>query len=94
MSGEFNPDRALDFYAGHYDIVGNWILKHGEPTATFGDTRNRRCRFCGLRPPEATFRTQAHAIPASLGNRTLFTAHECDACNQAFGRGIENEFGN
>jgi hypothetical protein len=94
MSGTFNPNTALDFYAEQYDIVGNWIVKHGTPAVTFGETRNRRCRFCSLRPPEATFRLQAHAIPESLGNRTLFSAHECDACNQAFGRGIENEFGN
>ena len=45
-------------------------------------------------PPQATFKTRAHAIPESVGNRTLFSAHECDSCNQAFGRGIENEFGN
>ncbi|WP_076866153.1 HNH endonuclease [Bradyrhizobium mercantei] len=93
MIEEYSSERALDFYADNYDIVGQWVLKHGEPTIVVGDTKSRRCRFCGLSAPQVTFKKQAHAIPEMLGNRTLLSAHECDDCNDAFGRGIENQFG-
>jgi hypothetical protein len=49
--------------------------------------------FCGEISPEVTFKLEAHALPEALGNKSLTTTHECDACNQGFGRGIENDFG-
>ena len=36
----------------------------------------------------------AHAIPEAFGNKSITSTYECDACNQAFGRGIENDLGN
>ena len=65
---------------------GDWIV--------LGDKHNRRCRFCGRSKPEATFRTDAHAIPECTGNKGLLTLYECDDCNRAFGQGCENDFGN
>jgi hypothetical protein len=47
-----------------------------------------------LRAPKVTFKNEAHAIPECLGNKSLTTKYECDDCNQFFGRGIENDFGN
>lgn len=43
------------------------------------------CRYCGAAGP-AVFgkRTNAHALPAALGNRTLFSLDECKACNGRF----------
>ena len=58
-----------------------------------GDKENQVCRFCRKSKPEVSFRSDAHAIPESLGNKSLFTNYECDRCNQFFGRGIENDFG-
>ena len=58
-----------------------------------GDKENQVCRFCRRSKPEVSFRSDAHAIPESLGNKSLFTNSECDRCNQFFGRGIENDFG-
>jgi hypothetical protein len=49
--------------------------------------------FCGESSPEDTFKLEAHALPEALGNKSLTTTYECDACNQGFGRGIENDFG-
>jgi hypothetical protein len=93
MTEEYNATVALNFYAENYDIVGKWLLKHGEPTTIVGDIANRQCRFCGSSFPTVTFKKQAHAIPEMLGNRTLLSAYECDTCNKEFGLGIENQFG-
>jgi hypothetical protein len=86
-------EKADKFYAEQYCRLGHWILKP-EKKIFLGDKRDHRCRFCGKRPPEATFRKDAHAIPESLGNKSLFTYYECDACNELFGYSIENDFGN
>jgi HNH endonuclease len=93
VTEEYSTARALNFYADNYDIVGQWILENGGPTVIVGDMATRRCRFCCLGAPQVTFKKQAHAIPEMLGNRTLLSAHECDDCNDEFGRGIENQFG-
>ena len=85
--------RALRFYEDNYSPIGEWIIEPGKKIM-LGDRVNRTCRFCGKRSPEVTFEKQAHAIPECLGNKSLFTAYECDACNGFFGTGIENDFGN
>lgn len=86
-------DDVISFYETHYDVLGSWLLKPGDKVV-LGDKNNRICRFCGKRPPEETFRKVAHAIPESLGNKSIESAYECDTCNDKFGRGIENDLGN
>jgi hypothetical protein len=86
-------EKARRFYEDHYACLGQWILQPGKKLF-LGDKANRRCRFCGKHPPQVTFRKEAHAIPELLGNKSLFTYYECDECNDFFGRGIENDFGN
>ena len=86
-------EAALRFYDDNYDMVANYFVAPG--AKTFLDAaRSGHCRFCGREEPNVTFRNDAHAIPECLGNRTLFTRFECDDCNQLFGQGIENDFGN
>lgn len=84
---------AIRFYEDHYQGLGSWFLVPGKKV-TLGSKEDRSCRFCGRRPPEVTFGLEAHAVPEALGNKSLFTNYECDGCNQLFGRGIENDFGN
>jgi hypothetical protein len=84
---------AFRFYEQNYEGLGQWILVPGKKVF-LGVRDNRCCRFCGERSPEVTFRQDAHAIPELLGNKSLFTYYECDACNELFGRGIENDLGN
>jgi hypothetical protein len=84
---------AAQFYATHYDVACSWQLRPGNKVM-LGDPKKRHCRFCGKRPPEATFRKVAHAIPEALGNKSIESAYECDACNEMFGNGIENDLGN
>ena len=84
---------ALRFYAAHYDMIECWLVRPGDKIM-LGDRTNRICRFCSKSPPEATFRKVAHAIPELLGNKSIESAYECDACNEMFGQGIENDLGN
>ena len=93
MNEKSDLDAACEFYDLNYEFLGEWHLEVGKKQ-TLGNKSDRSCRFCGKSPPDASFRLDAHAIPESLGNKSLFTAYECDACNQAFGSGIENDFGN
>jgi hypothetical protein len=85
---------SLAFYAEHYAVIGTCLLARGEKASILGDVDNRHCRFCGGHPPIVTFKKEAHAIPQSLGNNSLFSAYECDVCNALFGRTIENDFAN
>jgi hypothetical protein len=86
-------DDTIQFYESQYDIIRQWFLRPGDKVV-LGGKQNRCCRFCSKRPPEATFRKVAHAIPEALGNKSIESAYECDACNEAFGNGIENDLGN
>lgn len=56
-----------------------------------GNPSYRRCRFCKRHEDQTTFKKTAHIIPASMGNRYLFTYEECDECNQAGGH-LEDSF--
>ncbi|WP_082845544.1 HNH endonuclease [Paraburkholderia caribensis] len=89
---------ALDFYQQNYRGVCAYAVTDADARKTFlgsaGSAGSRTCRFCGQQSPNATFAMDAHAIPEALGNKKLFSLHECDACNRFFGSGIENDFGN
>lgn len=84
---------AIKFYEENYDVLGSWMLRPGEKIM-LGDKENRVCRFCGKTTPEVQFRKDAHAVSEMLGNKSLFTAYECDTCNGDFGKGIEQDLGN
>ena len=91
--GEADPRIiAANFYSQHYHAIRP-SLRSDMNRTEIGDRENQVCRFCRKSKPEVSFRSDAHAIPESLGNKTLFTNYECDSCNQFFGRGIENDFG-
>ena len=50
------------------------------------------CAMCGA-AGSRSFRTDAHLIGEAFGNRTLFILDECDDCNQASGRDLEQHLG-
>jgi len=87
-------EQTVRFYASNYELLGQWLVCPGDKVVLGDPTQPRRCRFCGESPPGATFHKQAHAIPEALGNKSIESLYECDACNQAFGSGIENDLGN
>lgn len=76
-----------------YQVVRIWSLQPANKIF-LGYKENRKCRFCGETEPSVSFRNEAHALPECIGNKSLFTYYECDACNKAFGDGCENDFGN
>lgn len=84
---------ALRFYDQNYACIGQWILEPATKVV-LRSSRSGLCRFCGLMAPNVTFEMEAHAIPECVGNKSLTTEYECDDCNQFFGLGIENDFGN
>ena len=99
---QFNPNTGekltkwrdlTTYYEEHYQIAIEWSLKPGKQIF-LGDKKNRKCRFCGKTKPYVGFSNDAHCLPESIGNKSLFSYYECDVCNQAFGVGCENDFGN
>lgn len=52
--------------------------------------KNKKCRFCGKNHLETTFNYTSHAIPESLGNKTIICLDECDKCNKQFSETIED----
>lgn len=84
---------AQQFYIDNYDVLGQWLLRPGD-RVELGDKNDRVCRFCSEKEPKVTFAKVAHAIPEALGNKGLTSFYECDACNELFGNGIENDLGN
>jgi hypothetical protein len=85
-------EAACRFYDTRYDFVFERLFERSEKHE-LGDRQDRQCRFCGKKPPEVSFGSVAHAIPEALGNRGLTSAYECDACNNLFGKGIEDDLG-
>jgi hypothetical protein len=75
-------DDLSAYYEDRYRIAAAWSVRPGEKIF-LGDKNSRICRFCGQAKPEVSFRKEAHALPESIGNKSLFTYYECDACNQA-----------
>lgn len=57
------------------------------------DKSNRHCIFCCKSSPDVTFSKVAHAIPETMGNKSLFSHFECDQCNEEFGAFFEDSLG-
>lgn len=85
---------AANFYEQHYAGAEPIFLEPGKKLILGGAEHPRHCRFCRRDEPDATFKDQAHALPAAFGNTGLFSNYECDACNHLFGENIENHLGN
>ena len=97
-----NIDPAvISFYDTFYDILrtpdfneNSRLLKPEHGMHYYGSSKNKVCRFCGKSEGEVSFKKIAHVFPEAIGNNVLASYYECDTCNQFFGNGIENEYGN
>lgn len=84
-----------EFKAEFGSLLDKYVLKGKDENIkqSIGekDKNLRVCRFCGRSAPEVSFKTIAHAISESLGNKKIILNEECDACNAGFGSasGIE-----
>lgn len=90
----------LDFYKQNYDVLrtpdfkdSTRLLKPEHGIKYLGNPNQKNCRFCGKSELETSFKKIAHAFPESIGNKALATYYECDACNDFFGRTIEDDYG-
>ena len=79
-------------YFYNYECIFSHNLNYNE-AKIIKDSNEKKCRFCGKKEPEITFRKKAHAISEMLGNRTLLLDNECDECNAFFGDNLENDLG-
>ncbi len=95
---EKNED--YDKVAGQIDDLFGVLMNSYEISAFDENTRNRIgeadkskriCRFCDKSTPQVTYKKVAHSISEALGNKKIITNDECDACNEKFGSGIEND---
>lgn len=77
-------------YALNYEVAAHYLLDSTTPRAIGGEGR-RICRFCELSEPATPFSEGQLALPAFVGNRSLFTFEECDECHDRFLEGIEAE---
>jgi hypothetical protein len=92
MKNEFSKTMKdqIDFYETNY--VPAPIHLNFTEKRYLGNNHDKVCRFCGLKNPDTTFRTEAHALPELIGNKVLISNYECDKCNEKFSRTVEDHF--
>jgi hypothetical protein len=82
---------SLARFYKNYERITSYLFS--DTSATYLGTKNPRvCRFCGRSSPTVSFGKTAHAIPAFLGNRSVFSLYECNECNNAFSEYLEDHF--
>lgn len=70
-------------FAANYEVVARYRLD-GVGSRHLGDEDDLQCRLCERTAPRATFSAPRLAVPAVLGNESLFTLEECDDCRAQY----------
>ena len=70
-------------FAANYEVVARYRLD-GVGPRNLGDEDELRCRLCERTAPRAEFSEPRLAVPAVLGNESLFTLEECDDCHAQY----------
>lgn len=86
-------DRAKFTYE-KYDLIN--IIADGEPAYSkraLPPASKRVCLFCGRTSGHTKFSNYSHLVPQLIGNGSLYSSFECDACNEGFSK-LENDFAN
>lgn len=83
-------EKRLQLFDEHYTILFSSL--DIESKVYIGEKTNRVCRFCNRDETKTTFKTIAHAIPESIGNKKIILHEECDDCNKFFSENIEVHF--
>ena len=78
------PDRNSNTAWDAWESIFAYRIRPGDGSDKyfFGDRDSRVCKFCDRGDDETSFSSDAHVIPAALGNRSLFSNEECDECNK------------
>ena len=100
--GEHGSDRD-DWIAAEKDLKFargyRWIARHklrteGDEQVFVGKpegNRPRRCRYCELAEPAASFEETIPLIPEWAGNNSLVACDECDSCRADFADHLDEE---
>lgn len=83
-------ERAARFFK-NYDRVVVYPFS-SRRRIILGGRQPRACRYCGQSAARVGFSQEVHAIPAFLGNCSVFSHYECDECNNAFSEYLEDHF--
>lgn len=86
-------EKRFSFFNTNYELLVNYYTNKNSKKIFLGNKREK-CRFCGKKYPEVTFKKIAHSLPEFIGNKKIFSYYECDTCNDEFGKNIENHFSN
>jgi hypothetical protein len=78
------------YYQERYEIIADYRFETGNQVLVSDPGVSRICRFCNRDSTQTTYKSQSHAIPEFLGNRTVYCSNECDECNAKFGREYED----
>jgi hypothetical protein len=83
-------ERIARFHKNYERVA---LYHYSSDSQTFlGNRKSRVCRYCGKTNARVSFSKDAHAIPAFLGNRSVFSLYECNECNDAFSEYLEDHF--
>lgn len=77
-----------------YPVIDQGFGPTSSPIIVDPDFPRGVCRFCEREAGAVTFRKEAHAIPAALGNKNVISKSECDECNRKYGESIEIDLAN
>lgn len=91
MINKFLEER--DKILNHYHLIGYMDLSKVKRKSVVKDS-SLKCRFCGKKNNQTTFKNDSHAFPKFIGNKFVLSEFECDLCNEKFSRVLENEFAN
>jgi hypothetical protein len=82
-------------YRENYEVAAYYLFAACETTflTDHASIEDRRCRFCQLGRPDVSFSAEAHAIPALLGNHSVFSNNECNTCNKFLADNYEDHLG-
>ena len=82
-----------DRFLRDYSLVNHirFVTREPQTQRYIGARCPRACTLC--QNPKATFRSDAHVLPALTGSRWLLTYDECDQCNSLYGGLLDDELG-
>jgi len=91
------PHRLYDHWAPAFEAKYQMVdfLMNGDTAFSKNKIRKqegRHCIFCNKNFPQTTFKNAAHLISKMIGNTSLYSTFECDACNNKFSK-LETELG-
>lgn len=84
---------STEYFYNNYNLIFSYNLNLDYKKPIIISDPDKKCRFCGKKEPEVTFKKKAHAISEMLGNKVFLSDNECDQCNMFFGNELENDLG-